>query len=162
MFYGRILAAALAVAPFIPAAAQPAVNAEVVATCGTPNSTYQAGRPQPTTQNTSGEGCVSVTGTITPAPATGPVTQAAVSCAATNTTLLAAGAATKFITVQVPPTAAATVWVNVSGDAATTAAPNIGLQPGSSTTWGTSGFLPTEQLNCISTTGTISVSVLYN
>ena len=54
-FLAAVTAAALA-APFA-ALAQSAGLADVVASCGAPNSTYVAKTQRPLTQNTSGEGC---------------------------------------------------------------------------------------------------------
>lgn len=53
-----LLALAVALAGIAPAHAQTApALATVVATCGTPPSTYTAGQNRPTTQNTSGQAC---------------------------------------------------------------------------------------------------------
>lgn len=142
------------------AIAQPASVASIVTTCGTPNVTYAAGDTKPITMDTTGALCSGGAGGGSTGGA-GTPTEAAVSCAATTTTLLAAAAAAKFVTVQVPSTATATVWVNVAGASAVAAAPSLSLPPGASTTWTLAGYLPTSQWNCISTTGTVPVTITY-
>lgn len=53
--------------PVLPAGAkaQQATQAQVVAACGTPNSTYPAGTTKPLTQDTAGKNCVNATVTAT-------------------------------------------------------------------------------------------------
>jgi hypothetical protein len=59
----------IVLAGVLPAHAQ-SQNSQVVANCGTPNSTYTAGQNAPTTQDTNGKGCINgtFTGTIVTAP----------------------------------------------------------------------------------------------
>jgi len=86
--------------------------------------------------------------------------ETSVSCATTTTTLLAASTATKFISIRNPASATATVWLNIAGSSATTAAPSIDLLPGGEADFFASenSFLPTSQINCIS--GGVSASTL--
>lgn len=95
--------------------------------------------------------------------AQGTPTQSTVNCAATTTTLLAAGAANRFVVLQVPASAASGVWINVAGAAAVAAAPSISLPPGASTSWLVSppGYLPVSAWNCISSSGTVAVTLIY-
>jgi hypothetical protein len=92
----------------------------------------------------------------------GTPTQTSVSCGNTSTTLLAAAAASKFISVKVPSTAANIVWFNWTGAAAVTAAPSEDIGIGQKVTWtaGQDGFLPTAQINCIASSAT-TVTVEY-
>lgn len=133
-----------------------------IPTCGTgsPPSGLSPGYMD-ATGNVCTNSTSTVTGTVTLTPNTGTPTQSAVSCLSSNTSLLAAAAAAKFILVQVPANAGTSVWFNVAGASATAATPNIQLPPGASIVWKSDGFLPTSAINCISTTGTVSVSVTY-
>lgn len=79
------------VAP-LPALAQSAGAADVVATCGTPNSTYVAGAgPRPLTQNTGGQGCSSGGGipTFGPSPGQPSLADVVASCGTPNSTYVA-------------------------------------------------------------------------
>lgn len=93
----------------------------------------------------------------------GTPTQTSVSCAATTTTLLAANAATMFLSVRNPTTSAVTIWINTAGAAAVAAAPSMDLPPGSEAYFSAEGssFLPTDQINCISSGGASSVTITY-
>lgn len=93
----------------------------------------------------------------------GTPTQTSVSCGATTTTLLAAAAATDFISIRNPTTSTVTIWINIAGASATTAAPSIDLAPGSEADYFASenSFLPTAQLNCISSGSASSVTLVY-
>lgn len=93
---------------------------------------------------------------------TGAVTQTSVSCAATSTTLLAAGTATLFLSIRNPTTATQTVWIQFNGSAATAAVPSVDLPPGAEWDGFAEGpsFLPSSQFNCISG-GTASSVALY-
>lgn len=62
MFFGRFLIAAAAVLWAGSALAQTPQQANVVANCGTPNSTYSANGTKPVTQDTSGTLCVQTAG----------------------------------------------------------------------------------------------------
>lgn len=92
----------------------------------------------------------------------GTPTQTSVSCATSNTTLLAASTATNFISIRNPTSATATVWVNIAGSAAVAAAPSVDLAPGSEADFYASenSYLPTAQLNCISGGGSASTLIL--
>jgi len=96
----------------------------------------------------------------TNAVSSGTPTQTSVSCATSSTTLLAASAASQFISIRNPTSATATVWVNIAAAAAVTAAPSIDLAPGAEADYFASenSFLPTAQINCIS--GGASASTL--
>lgn len=93
----------------------------------------------------------------------GTPTETSVSCGATTTTLLAAATATKFISVRNPTIAAFTIWINIVGASATVAVPSIDLAPGSEVDFFASenSFLPTAQLNCISSGTASSVTLVY-
>lgn len=93
----------------------------------------------------------------------GTPTQTSVSCAATSTTLLAASTATNFISIRNPTTSTVTIWINVAGAAAVVGVPSIDLAPGSEADFFAegSGFLPTSQINCISSGGASSVALMY-
>ena len=97
-----------------------------------------------------------------PAAQSGSLTgQTTVSCAATTTTLLAAAAASNFVTIKNLNAAANTVWINFTGVAAVAAAPSFDLAPGSSITFASNTFLPTQQINCIASPGAQSVTLVY-
>lgn len=93
----------------------------------------------------------------------GTPTQTSVSCAATSTTLLAANTATMFLSIRNPTTSTVTIWINVAGAAAVVGVPSIDLAPGSEADFFAegSGFLPTSQINCISSGGASSVALMY-
>lgn len=149
----------------IPATAQTPENANVVTTCGTPNSTYAANSNRPVTQGTDGTLCTrSAGGSVNIAPYTGTPTQTTASCTNADSSVLAAAAASKFIHISVPATAANGVWFNFAGAAATAATPNEYILPGGSITWSAvNGFVPTSAIRCISNTAsTISISVTYS
>jgi hypothetical protein len=148
---GFLLAAA-------PVLAQTPNSANVVATCGTPNSTYSANQNAPVTQDTTGKGCVNATVSANIAPATGTPTQTSVSCATGSTTLLAAAAATQFILIKVPAAATVPVWFNFAGAAAVAAPPSVDLAAGASINW--TAFVPTAQINCLATSAT-TVTIVY-
>jgi len=98
-----------------------------------------------------------------PAPS-GALVQIAVTCGASSTAVLSGPppSATKFILIQNPPGAAATVWLNFAGAAATTAAPSIGLAAGQQITWSPAfGFVPGTAIACIAASGSQAISVLY-
>lgn len=93
----------------------------------------------------------------------GTPTQTSVSCAATSTTLLAASTATQFLSIRNPTTSAVTIWINAAGAAAVVGAPSYDLPPGAEADFFAegSGFLPTSQINCISSGATSSVALMY-
>jgi hypothetical protein len=93
----------------------------------------------------------------------GTPTQTSVSCAATTTTLLAASTATQFLSVRNPTTSTVTIWINVAGASAVSAAPSLDLPPGSEAYFAAEGasFLPTSQINCISGGSASSVTITY-
>lgn len=93
-------------------------------------------------------------------PPSGTLTETSVSCGTSSTTLLAAAAATQFILVKVPSTAANIVWVNSAGAAAVQAAGSLDLTPGASLLWSTPGYVPTTQLACIAASAT-TVTLMY-
>jgi hypothetical protein len=92
----------------------------------------------------------------------GSVTQSTVTCGTTSTTLLAAAAATHFLFVIVPPGVSNTVWLNYTNTAAVAAAPSVPLLAGASQTWTALQYLPTQQINCISTPAGQAVTLVYN
>ena len=142
----------------VPALAQTPGTANVVANCGTPNSTYSANQNAPVTQDTTGKGCVNATVSATVTPLSGTPTQATVSCGTGSTTLLAAAAASQFILIKVPAAASVPVWFNFAGAAAAAASPSVDLAAGASISW--TAFVPTAQINCLATSAT-SVTVVY-
>lgn len=89
--------------------------------------------------------------------------QTSVSCGTGSTTMLAANAATQFVSIRNPTTSTVTIWINVVGAAATVGVPSIDLAPGSEADYYSTGpsFLPTTQMNCISSGAASSVMVLY-
>lgn len=93
----------------------------------------------------------------------GTPTQTSISCAATSTTLIAANAATNFLSFRNPVTSTVTIWYNGAGAAAVVGPPSYDLPPGSEADFFAkgSGFLPTSQFNCISSGATSSVSMMY-
>lgn len=92
----------------------------------------------------------------------GTPTQSSVSCAATSTTLLAAAAASFFLSIRNPTTATVTIWINTTGSAAVVGAPSIDLPPGAEADFNATGpWLPTSQINCISSGAASSVTLLY-
>lgn len=93
----------------------------------------------------------------------GTPTQTGVSCAATSTTLLAASTATMFLSIRNPTTSVVTIWINTAGAAAVVAAPSLDLPPGAEAFFAAEGasFLPTSQINCISSGAASSVTITY-
>lgn len=93
----------------------------------------------------------------------GTPTQTSVSCAATSTTLIAAGTATQFLSFRNPTTSTVTIWFNAAGVAAVVGVPSYDLPPGSEADFFAKGssFLPTDQFNCISSGTASSVSMIY-
>lgn len=93
----------------------------------------------------------------------GTVTQTSVSCAATSTTLLAAATATQFIDIRNPSSATVTIWINVTNTAAVAAAPSLDIPPGSDAFFAAEGmsWLPSTQINCISSGAASSVTLVY-
>lgn len=86
--------------------------------------------------------------TISPNPASA-INQVAVTCGTASTSMLAANAATVFITVSVPTTSAA-IWVNWANVAAVSAPPSEQIAPGGSKTWlATVGVVPSAASFCI-------------
>lgn len=77
-------------------------DAMVVTTCGSPAQTYVAGVQRPITQDTTGKGCVAISGTVTATQPTGTTTEAKVTVAVTSTyqQALAASATRKGCTIQ--------------------------------------------------------------
>lgn len=92
----------------------------------------------------------------------GTPTQTSVSCGTSSTTLLAASSATHFISLRNPTTATVTVWVNIAGASAVTAAPSLDLPPGGELDFTASenSYLPTSQINCIASSAS-SLVVVY-
>jgi len=89
----------------------------------------------------------------------GTPTETSVSCGTSSTTLLAANAATKFILIKIPASAANAVWFSYA-TTAVTAPPSFDMAAGSAISWSTSGFLPTGTITCIGT-GAVTVTVVY-
>lgn len=92
----------------------------------------------------------------------GTPTQTSVSCGTSSTSLLAASTATKFISIRNPTTATVTVWINIAGAAATSAAPSIDLPPGGEADYFASenSFLPTSAITCIAASAQ-TVTLVY-
>lgn len=96
-------------------------------------------------------------GTITTG-ASGPITVRVATVAASSGLLNAAGIFANFGRVCVDPSAAAGVWVNWGGAAATQAPPSDHILPGACIIWlKQSGYLPTQQWNAISDSGLSTV-----
>lgn len=93
--------------------------------------------------------------------ATGGATQSGVSCATSNTTLLAAATATFPPVVRNEQSNANAVWVNIAGNAATAAVPNIELLPGQEIDTFVLGYTVTSQINCIAVTGATTITLVY-
>lgn len=93
----------------------------------------------------------------------GTPTQTSVSCGTSTTTLLAAGAATIFLSISSPTSNTNRVWINVAGVAAVAAAPSRDLPPGFEAYFSSSNesFLPTSQINCIAETGATTLTLIY-
>jgi hypothetical protein len=92
-------------------------------------------------------------------PTNGTPLEAAVSCGIVSTPALTASSASVFVMIQNPT--ANNVWLDLTGAAATTAAPSYLL--GATATLMLSvgaGFVPTNAINC-SATVTSSISVVY-
>jgi hypothetical protein len=92
-------------------------------------------------------------------PTNGTPIEAAVSCGIISTQALTASSASVFVLIQNPT--ANNVWLDLTGAAATTAAPSYLL--GATATLMLSvgaGFVPTNAINC-SATVTSSISVVY-
>jgi hypothetical protein len=128
----------------------------VVPSCG--SETMNAGQINAPRMDPSGQIC---TGGGAGGAASGIPNQITVSCGTGSTTLLAAGAATRFVFVKVPSTATGPVWVNWTGVAAVVTPPSQDIGPGVSMTWSpTTGFLPTSAINCIAGAAS-QVTVIY-
>lgn len=98
---------------------------------------------------------------VTPSGGAGNVTQTAVSVATTSTPLLAAAAASLFVRICVPASAANAIWVRWDGGAPAQAAPSDNIQPGVCAVWvKASGYLPQQQINALAS-ATTSVVVIY-
>ena len=110
---------------------------------------FTATNPQPVTVATSAGASGSLTG------------QTTVSCGTGDTLLLAAAAATTFVTIKAPNGTANTVWLSFTGAAAVAASPSFDLASGSSQTFSTGVFLPTQQFRCISAPGAQAVTLVY-
>lgn len=94
--------------------------------------------------------------------ASGTPTQTTITCGTGSTTLLAASAATAFISVQVPPGAASPVWFNFAGTSAVTAPPSLQVPIGGQINWSTAtGFLPTSQATCVASGSPVIVALSY-
>lgn len=93
----------------------------------------------------------------------GNLTQTNISCGTSSTTVLAANTATQFISIRNPTTSTNTIYLNLSGSAATTAVPSIDLPPGAEADYFAfpGSFLPTTQINCISGGTASSVVLIY-
>ena len=92
----------------------------------------------------------------------GTPTQAAVTVGTSSALLLAASAATSFIKIAVPTTAANGIWVRYDNGTAAQAAPSDYIAPGQSVVWiKTAGFLPTSQINAIAS-ASVAVTVIYS
>lgn len=88
--------------------------------------------------------------------------QIPITCGTGSTTLLASNAAAAFISVQVPPGAGGPVWFNFAGSAAVTAPPSFQVPVGGQIIWSTaSGFLPTSQVNCVTSGSSVIVALSY-
>lgn len=93
----------------------------------------------------------------------GTPTQTSVSCASTSTTLLAASTATMFLSIRNPTTSTVTIWINEAGAAAVVGVPSHDIPPGGEADYFAEGpsFLPTSQINCISSGAASSVALFY-
>lgn len=137
----------------------------VVPSCGA--ATYSAGQSKPGTQDTTGNACVNSSGgggggsPVVPTPPTGGATQSAVSCATSTTTLLAASTATFPPVIRNEQSNTNPVWVNIAGNAATAAVPNIELMPGQEIDTSALAFTPTSAYNCIAPAGATSLTLVY-
>lgn len=116
-----ILAALAAVCGFgTPVAAQN-TNAIVVASCGTPPTTYSAGQNRQVTQSTGGLVCNSTSGSVTAGPlgVTPTDKSGTIASGGTAQTAIALNASRKGWCIQNPPTATEVLYVR-SGTTATT------------------------------------------
>lgn len=78
----------------------------------------------------------------------------ATTCGTSSSTVLAAGAASYYVTIRNPSTNTTTVWVNPTGAAATLAPPSRDLVPGTELDYSLNGFLPTSAITCIASSST--------
>ena len=86
------------------------------------------------------------------------MTQSSVTCGASSGSLLAAGAASKFIVVATPTTGG--IWVNWTGAAAVTAPPSEHVVSGAVKVW--SPVVPQSAATCISDNGSsVTVTMEY-
>lgn len=100
-------------------------------------------------------------GSVSQTFSTGAPVQVGVSCATSNTTLLAASTATFPPIIRNESSNTNEVWVNLAGATATAAVPNIRLLPGQEIDTAALGFTVTSQMNCIAVTGATTLTLIY-
>lgn len=99
--------------------------------------------------------------TFQPNTAAGTPNQTTLVCGATSVLALAAGAATQFVLLKAPSTNTAAMWLNFAGVPAVAASPAYDLGSSASLVLSAAGgFLPTSQINCISSYSA-SLTLIY-